>query len=94
MFAVGDLVQPRAGGPKLKVVEVQGEQLVVVQAAQEQGERYSLKSDEVTPQHRNYTSFSYRFVVSRHRQISPQKPLSSLKSPACFEKKHEPINSG
>ena len=24
MFAVGDLVQPRAGGPKLKVVEVQG----------------------------------------------------------------------
>lgn len=25
------------------------EQLVVVQAAQEQGERYSLKSDEVTP---------------------------------------------
>ncbi|HIF7952813.1 TPA: hypothetical protein ACX4IR_005588, partial [Klebsiella pneumoniae] len=22
MFAVGDLVQPRAGGPKLKVVEV------------------------------------------------------------------------
>ncbi|HBR3364058.1 TPA: hypothetical protein L9S17_002356 [Klebsiella pneumoniae] len=48
-LAVGDLVQPRAGGPKLKVVEVQGEQLVVVQAAQEQGERYSLKSDEVTP---------------------------------------------
>ncbi|WP_165454204.1 hypothetical protein, partial [Klebsiella variicola] len=32
-----------------KVVEVQGEQLVVVQAAKEQGERYSLKSDEVTP---------------------------------------------
>ncbi len=49
MFAVGDQVQPRAGGPKLKVVEVQGEQLVVIQAAQEQGERYSLKSDEVTP---------------------------------------------
>ena len=24
MFAVGDSVQPRAGGPKLKVVEVQG----------------------------------------------------------------------
>ena len=23
MFSVGDLVQPRAGGPKLKVVEVQ-----------------------------------------------------------------------
>ena len=49
MFSVGDLVQPRAGGPKLKVVEVNGEQLVVVQAAQEQGERYTLKSDEVTP---------------------------------------------
>ena len=30
MFSVGDLVQPRAGGPKLKVIEVQGEQLVVV----------------------------------------------------------------
>ncbi|SBY25275.1 Uncharacterised protein [Klebsiella quasipneumoniae] len=48
MFSVGDLVQPRAGGPKLKVIEVQGEDLVVVQAAQEQGERYTLKSDEVT----------------------------------------------
>lgn len=48
MFSVGDMVQPRAGGPKLKVIEVQGEDLVVVQAAQEQGERYTLKSDEVT----------------------------------------------
>ncbi len=48
MFSVGDLVQPRAGGPKLKVIEVQGEDLVVVQAAQEQGARYTLKSDEVT----------------------------------------------
>ena len=48
MFSVGDLVQPRAGGPKLKVIEVQGEDLVLVQAAQEQGERYTLKSDEVT----------------------------------------------
>lgn len=48
MFSVGDLVQPRAGGPKLKVIEVQGEDLVVVQAAQEQGERHTLKSDEVT----------------------------------------------
>lgn len=48
MFSVGDLVQPRAGGPKLKVIEVQGEDLVVVKAAQEQGERYTLKSDEVT----------------------------------------------
>ena len=52
------------------------------------------KPDQLPAPHRNYTSFSYRFVVSRHRQISPQKPLSSLKSPACFEKKHEPINSG
>lgn len=49
MFSVGDLVQPRAGGQKLKVVEVQGERLVVVQAAQEQGERYTLNSEEVTP---------------------------------------------
>ena len=62
MFAVGDLVQPRAGGPKLKVVEVQGEQLVVVQAAQEQGERYSLKSDEVTP----YLSLIHISEPTRH----------------------------
>mgnify|MGYP003619980388 FL=1 len=48
MFSVGDLVSPRVGGPHLKVIEVQGEDLVVVQAAQEQGERYTLKSDEVT----------------------------------------------
>jgi uncharacterized protein YodC (DUF2158 family) len=47
MFSVGDLVQPRAGGPKLKVVEVQGSS--GGSGRKEQGERYTLKSDEVTP---------------------------------------------
>ena len=29
MFSVGDYVQPRKGGPKLKVLEVNGESVVV-----------------------------------------------------------------
>lgn len=30
MFSVGDLVQPRAGGPKLKVVEVEDDRIIAV----------------------------------------------------------------
>ena len=48
MFTVGDLVQPRAGGPKLKVVEDQGDSIIAVQAGNEQGEKYTLKATEVT----------------------------------------------
>ena len=48
MFTVGDLVQPRAGGPKLKVVEVQGDSIIAVQAGNEQGAKYTLKAIEVT----------------------------------------------
>lgn len=48
MFSVGDLVQPRMGGPKLKVVEVHGDQIIAVQASQEQGEKYTLKAVDVT----------------------------------------------
>ena len=40
MFSVGDYVQPRQGGPKLKVLEVNGENIVAVQASDEQGEKY------------------------------------------------------
>ena len=84
MFAVGDLVQPRAGGPKLKVVEVQGEQLVVVQAAQEQGERYSLKSDEVTP-YQEEGAFGVCYspslkVIRPGRWVSPHRPGAGPKA--------------
>lgn len=48
MFSVGDLVQPHLGGPKLKVVEVHDDQIVAVQASNEQGEKYTLKSVDVT----------------------------------------------
>ncbi|WP_317180168.1 hypothetical protein [Lelliottia amnigena] len=48
MFSVGDLVQPRMGGPKLKVIEVHGDQIIAVQASQEQGEKYTLKAADVT----------------------------------------------
>ena len=40
MFSVGDYVQPRQGGPKLKVLEVNGDSIVAVQASNEQGEIY------------------------------------------------------
>lgn len=48
MFSVGDFVQPRQGGPKLKVLEVDGESIVVVQASNEQGEKFTLKAPDVT----------------------------------------------
>jgi len=48
MFSVGDYVQPRQGGPKLKVIEVNGESIVAVQASNEQGETYTLKAADVT----------------------------------------------
>jgi Uncharacterized small protein (DUF2158). len=47
MFAVGDIVQPKTGGPKLKVLEVREDQLVVVQASNEQGTQYTLKAEDV-----------------------------------------------
>ncbi len=47
MFTVGDLVQPRMGGPKLKVVEVHEDQIVAVQASNEQGEKFTLKAADV-----------------------------------------------
>ncbi|STQ61196.1 Uncharacterised protein [Pseudescherichia vulneris] len=37
MFSVGDYVQPRIGGQKLKVVEVNDDQIVAVPASNEQG---------------------------------------------------------
>ena len=49
MFSVGDYVQPRKGGPKLKVLEVNGESVVAVQASNEQGVKYTLKAAELAP---------------------------------------------
>ncbi|HCR57780.1 MAG TPA: hypothetical protein DIW62_08735 [Raoultella sp.] len=49
MYSPGDLVQPRTGGPKLKVVAVNDDQIVAVQASNEQGEKFTLKSIDVTP---------------------------------------------
>ena len=34
MFSVGDYVQPRQGGPKLKVLEVNGQKRGAVQASE------------------------------------------------------------
>ncbi|MDR7938436.1 hypothetical protein [Enterobacter soli] len=48
MFSVGDFVQPRMGGPKLKVIEVNGESIVAVQASNEQGDKFTLKAADVT----------------------------------------------
>ena len=48
MFKPGDLVQPRMGGPKLKVLDVKDDSIVVVQASNEQGETFTLKAAEVT----------------------------------------------
>ncbi|EGC8014012.1 hypothetical protein H9Z65_001102 [Salmonella enterica] len=50
MFTPGDFVQPRMGGPKLKVIEVNEDHIVAVQVGNEQGEKLILKAaDVVTP---------------------------------------------
>ena len=49
MFARGDLVQSKMGGPKLKVIEAHEESIVAVQASDEQGKQYTLKNSEVAP---------------------------------------------
>lgn len=51
MYSVGDLVQPKMGGPKMKIIEVHGDQIVAVAAADEQGQKYTLKEVEVAPYH-------------------------------------------
>lgn len=48
MFSVGDYVQPRIGGQKLKVVEVNDDQIVAVTASNEQGEKVTIKAADVT----------------------------------------------
>lgn len=48
MFAPGDIVQPRMGGPKLKVIEVNEDQIVAVQVGNEQSEKLTLKAADVT----------------------------------------------
>ncbi len=37
MFTPGDIVQPRMGGPKLKVIEVNEDHIVAVQVGNEPG---------------------------------------------------------
>ncbi|ENH0428833.1 hypothetical protein ABVR89_000060 [Salmonella enterica] len=49
MFTPGDFVQPRMGGPKLKVIEVNEDHIVAVQVGNEPGEKWILKAADVTP---------------------------------------------
>ncbi|EJB2426440.1 hypothetical protein MT541_002552 [Salmonella enterica] len=48
MFTPGDIVQPRMGGPKLKVIEVNEDHIVAVQVGNEPGEKLILKAADVT----------------------------------------------
>lgn len=47
MFAPGDLVQPRMGGSKLKVLEVNDDQVVAVRADNDQGEKVTVKAADL-----------------------------------------------
>ncbi|EAA7244927.1 hypothetical protein BVD23_16650 [Salmonella enterica] len=48
MFTPGDVVQPRMGGPKLRVVEVDEDRIVAVRVGNEQGEKLPLKAADIT----------------------------------------------
>lgn len=49
MYSIGDLVQPKMGGPKMKVIDVHGDQIVTVATNDEQGQKYTLKAVDVAP---------------------------------------------
>lgn len=51
MYSVGDLVQPKLGGPKMKIIEIHGDRIVAVAASDEHGEKYTLNADEVSLYH-------------------------------------------
>lgn len=51
MYSVGDLVQPKTGGPKMKIIEIHDDQIVTVAASDEQGKQYTLKAVDVAPYH-------------------------------------------
>ncbi|EBH9036386.1 TPA: hypothetical protein N2G15_004424 [Salmonella enterica] len=48
MFTPGDFVQPRMGGPKLKVIEVNEDQIIAVRVGNEHDEKLTLKAADVT----------------------------------------------
>ncbi len=48
MFAIGDVVQPRVGGPKLVVLEVHEDQIVTVPAHDQEAEKLTLKAADVS----------------------------------------------
>lgn len=48
MFEAGDLVQPKKGGPKMEVIDVQGDELICAPANLLSGEKVTLKVAEVT----------------------------------------------
>ncbi|XTZ39268.1 hypothetical protein ACQYRI_04435 [Salmonella enterica] len=50
MFSVGDIVQPRIGGPKLKIVEIHQDQIVAVSADtdDESAAKITLKAQDVS----------------------------------------------
>lgn len=48
MFAIGDVVQPRVGGPKLVVLEVHEDQIVAVPAHDQKAEKLTLKAADVS----------------------------------------------
>lgn len=48
MFKVGDLVQPKKGGPKFEVLDVQEDEVICTPANILSGEKVTLKASEVT----------------------------------------------
>ncbi len=48
MFAIDDVVQPRTGGPKLVVLEVNDDHIVAVPAHDQNAEKVTLKAADVS----------------------------------------------
>lgn len=48
MFKPGDVVQPNQGGPKLQVVEVQGEEVICIPASTPGAQKLTLKADAIS----------------------------------------------
>lgn len=74
MFTPGDIVQPRMGGPKLKVIEVNEDHIVAVQVGNEQGENCSSKR-QMSPLLRRGRFWRVLIYQNEHGATFPESRL-------------------
>ncbi|EYI33624.1 hypothetical protein SEEH1576_18804 [Salmonella enterica subsp. enterica serovar Heidelberg str. 41576] len=75
MFTPGDIVQPRMGGPKLKVIEVNEDHIVAVQVGNETGEKIDPQSGRCHPLLRRGRFWRVLIYQNEHGATFPESRL-------------------